>query len=178
MAMPKYLEDLEAARKFSVEADVPAGTWFALHAEVSMKAQQYEQAYWEARAAIEAEPTNAEHHVAFGLASYQVGNFEAVKAVGRVLPCLAPTATNAWMLFALSESLSDEPQPELTKSAFVLAIRLSRNPETTRRYFKELAQSAKNAVAREMLYAALAEDRENPELFAGVVALRNSLNAR
>jgi len=167
-----YLEPLHAARTFKIDGDLSAATWFSLSARASLSAGNFEDAAWEARAAIEADPTNSEHHVAFGLAKYRSGNDAGVFAVGRILPRLAPATTNAWTLFALAQSMDDDPDAELTKGAFVLAIRLSKNAESTKRYFRELAENARNPLTKELIYAALAEERESPELFASATEFR------
>lgn len=174
-SIDKYLKELQIAKAFSIEADGPASTWFALNASATMKAADYESSYWEARAAIEADPVNAEHHVAFALANYQLGNYESVKAIGRILPRLAPTSTNAWMLFALANSFDSESNDELTKAAFVLAIKLSRNAGNTKKYFQDFAAKTPVPRIKELVNSALAEEMSNPELFANAATLRTAL---
>lgn len=174
-SIDKYLEELQATKTFTIEPDRPASFWFALAASTTMKTGDYESAYWEARAAVEADPTNAEHHVAFGLANYQLKQYEAVKAIGKILPRLAPTSTNAWMVFGLGNSIQSDSDDELTKSAFVLAIKLSRNANNTRRYFREFAANTPLARTRELLNAALAQEAENPTQFIAASALRTPL---
>lgn len=174
-SIDKYLEELRAAKALSIEADGPASIWFALNASATMKAADYESSYWEARAAIEADPANADHHVAFALANYQLGNYESVKAIGRILPRLAPTSTNAWMLFALANSFDSESNDELTKAAFVLAIKLSRNAGNTKKYFQDFAAKTPVPRIKELVNSALAEEMSNPELFANAATLRTAL---
>lgn len=165
------LEKLQAARKFDIEPDTSASTWFALSANAAMQSNDYESAFWEARAAIEGDPANPEHHVAFGLANYQLKNYETVKVVGYFLPKIAPTSTNAWMLFALANALTPESNDQLTKSAFVLAIKLSRNANNTRRYFREFAEKTSQLRIRELLNSALLQESQNPKLFTDVSRL-------
>ena len=173
----KYLADLQAARSYSIEPDTSAAIWYSLAAREAVMSSQYEAAYWHARAAIEAEPTNVEHHVFFAYTNYETGNYEAFKRVGRVLPRLGPGNTDAWLIFALVESLDEQANPELTKAAFILAIRLSRNAETTRKFLRGLAETTKNAPTRILLYSALAEERESPDLFLGVDTLNSASQA-
>lgn len=165
------LEKMQVAQNFDIKPDLPASIWFALSANLAVQSGNYENAFWEARAAIEADPANPEHHVAFGLINYQAENYEAVKAVGELLPKIAPTSTNAWMLFALSNALTPDSNDQLTKSAFVLAIKLSRNANNTKKYFREFAEKTSQPRIRELLNAALTRESEIPTLFAGVSRL-------
>lgn len=170
-SLDKSIEKLQEIQKFDIQADTSASTWFALSANAAMQSKDYESAFWEARAAIEADPSNPEHHVAFGLLNYQLKNYEAVKVVGGLLPKIAPTSTNAWMLFAIANGLTPESNDQLTKSAFVLAIKLSRNSNNTRRYFRELSEKMSELHIRELLNAALLQESENPKVFTDVSRL-------
>lgn len=170
----QYLEKLEKASNFDIDRDDAAATWFALAATASLNAGQLDDAYWDSRAAVEADPTSGDHQVALVLANYKLGNDDAVARMGSFMPFFAPASTNAWMLFALALTLAEGTNAEATKGAFVLAIRLSRNADTTRRYLQDLAENARKPRTREMIYAALADERESPELFAGAAEFRAS----
>jgi hypothetical protein len=176
-SMDKYLEELVSTKELNIDADGSASLWYSLAASAAMKAEDYESTYWEARAGIEADPANADHHVAFALANYYLGNYETVKAIGRILPRLAPTSTNAWMMFAIGSIFDPEPDDEQTKAAFVLAIRLSRNAGNTRKYFQDFAIKTPVPRIREILNAALKEELNSPEVFASVVNLRTGRGA-
>lgn len=171
------LQELYAARKFAVEPDAAAARWYSLAASSSMKTENYEDAYWQARAAVEADPTNAEHHVAYVLANYHLGYDHAVAEIGKFLPYFAPASTNAWLLYGLAVALSPPADESLAKAALILAVRLSRGPENTRRYLQHLAQDSKKQQVREVIYAALADERESPALFARAAEWRASLPA-
>lgn len=119
---------------------------------------------------MESDPANADYHVALALATYKEGTFKNLggDAAGFLLPRLAAFSTNAWMIFGLSYALDDEQSEETSKAAFVLALKLSRSPASTRRYFQQLAEEATSQRLRLILFAALANEASDPKLFSSV----------
>jgi len=73
-------------------------------------------------------------------------------------------ATNSWLVMALSmvNTPSDHPT---AKGAFLLAIKLSRDPDYTRKYLRNLAAKGNNPQASTVINAALFEDATNKRLF-------------
>lgn len=169
----EYLEKMKSTQQFDIPADMSASIWFSLSASASRGAGDHEKTILETRAAIEADPVNPDHHVAFALDNYRAGNYEVVKSIGNFLPKLAPTSTNAWMLFGFANGLTAGSSSNLTKSSFVLAIKLSKNPENTRKYFRDFSVSKHHPNIRNMLDTALMEERENPRIFEGVNKISN-----
>ena len=168
-----YLEKMQSAQQFNIPADRSASTWFSLAANAARSSGNYEKTILEARAAIEADPLDPEHHVDFALDNYRAGNYEVVKSIGNFLPKLAPTSADAWMIFGFANGLTSNTNNNLTKSAFVLAIKLSENAENTRKYFREFPVSKYHPNIRSMLDAALMEERESTGIFERVSEIRN-----
>ena len=161
------LQSLEDLPPIVVTPDKSAGTVYSLAAKVSANSGNVDAAFWNARAAIEADPTNPDYHVALALASYQGGNVEAVKAAAGILPILAPKATNAWMIFGLAEALNETGElfDEVAVGSFVLAIKLSKNVVVTRKYFNALIDKSDKPRVRRLLAEALAEESKNTSAF-------------
>lgn len=168
-----YLEKMQSSQQFNIPADMSASIWFSLAANAARSSGNYEKTILEARAAIEADPLNPEHHVDFALDNYRAGNYEVVKSIGNFLPKLAPKSADAWMIFGFANGLASNANNNLTKSAFVLAIKLSENAKNTRKYFREFSVSKYHPNIRIMLDAALMEERENPGIFERVSEIRN-----
>lgn len=162
----KSLMKLQAEKRFYIKPDAPASAQFSLSTNLAMRSNNYEQAFWEARAAIEADPMDPEHHVAFSLANYHLKNYETMKSAGMLIPKIAPTSSNAWMLFALGNSLTPGSNDQMTTSAFVLSIKLSKNPNNTRQYYREFADNTPQPRIRDLLTAALQQEAQHPKLFS------------
>jgi hypothetical protein len=162
------LDELENAKAYSIVSDEPAAVWYGLAAKAVASGGNFQEAFWNSRAAIEADPTNPDNHVALALSSFEAGNYEVTKAVGKIVPFLAPRTTNAWLVLGLAEALDEKNGQESTATgAFILAIRLSRNPAFTRKYLADL--STRSTVRRVQQTAALAvaEEKGSPSIFRG-----------
>ena len=160
------LSDLESAKAYTLVPDEAAAVWYGLSAKAAVSVGNYEEATWNSRAAIEADPGNADNHIALALSSYESRKFEVTKAVAKIAPFLAPRTTNAWMVLGLAEALDEKDGLESTATgAFILSIRLSRNPAFTRKYLSELGAKATNPRVRQLISAALNEEAANPGLF-------------
>lgn len=166
-----HLKQMQDVPQSSVSADTAASTWFSLSAAAARSAGETGQALLEALAAIEADPTNPQHHVAFAWDNYRAERYEVVRAIGKFLPKIAPASSDAWLLFGFANGLTPRSDDVLTQSAFVLALQLSKNSEATRRHFQELAVSPYHPHIRKMLDAALADDRARPGLWDSVQRL-------
>lgn len=168
--MPQRLKDLDSAKRIAINADSAAGIWYSLEARSPLDSGNQADAIWSARAAMESDPANADYHIALALATYKAGRFKDLggDAAGLLLPRLAALSTNAWMIFGLSYALDDEKSEDTSKAAFVLALKLSRAPASTRRYFQQLAEDATSERLRLILFAALAKEASDPKLFASV----------
>lgn len=174
--MGQRLKDLDSAKRFAIDADSAAGIWYSLEARSALDSGNQADAIWSARAAMESDPANADYHVALALATYKAGRFKNLGggAAGHLLPRLAALSTNAWMIFGLSYALDDEKSEDTSKAAFVLALKLSRAPASTRRYLQQLAEEATSERLRLILFAALAKEASDPKLF-GSVSLANTV---
>ena len=163
----KYLENIESAKKFDINFDIPASTWFSATAKFLMASGFHDKGILNARAAVLADPTNGGLHVAYALAAFQEGNIKIVKTVGRVVPMLSPMTTNAWLIFGLAEALdSKEGSIDATATgAFILAIKLSHNSTNTKKYLIDIVKNTENPRLRVLISDALAEEASDPSLF-------------
>lgn len=160
------LTDLENAKAYTLVPDEAAAVWYGLSAKAAASIGNYEEASWNSRAAIEADPANPDYHIALALTSYEAGEYAVTMASAKIVPFLAPRTTNAWIVLGLAEALDEkEGLGSTATGAFVLAIRLSRNPAFTRKYLAELGVKTPIPRVRELTSAALAEEKENPSLF-------------
>lgn len=160
------LDDLENAKAYTLVPDEPAAVWYGLSAKAAAAAGNFEEAAWNSRAAIEADPTNPDHHIALALTSFEVGNYEVTEAVAKIVPFLAPRTTNAWVVLGLAEALDEKDGIESTATgAFVLALRLSRNPAFTRKYLSDLSTKSTVPRVRQLTALAVAEEKANPSSF-------------
>ncbi len=165
-ATQQSLVSLESAKAYTLLSDEAASVGYGLSGKAAAAASDYEEAARATRAAIVAAPTNADNHIAFALVSYEAGQHEATIAVAKVVPFLAPRTTNAWVVFGLAEALDDKDGSESAATgAFILSVRLSRNPAFTRKYLAGLAAKATNPRVRQWILAALKEEAANPDLF-------------
>lgn len=160
------LDELENAKAYTVVPDEPAAVWYGLSAKAAAAGGNFEEAAWNSRAAIEADPTNADNHIALALSSFEAGNYEVTKAVAKIVPFLAPRTTNAWVVLGLAEALDEKDGLESTAiGAFVLAVRLSRNPAFTRKYLSDLSTKSTVPRVRQLAALAVAEEKANPSTF-------------
>jgi hypothetical protein len=160
------LDELENAKAYTLVPDEPTAVWYGLSAKAAAAVGNFEEAAWNSRAAIEADPTNPDHHIALALNSFEAGNYEVTKAVAKIVPFLAPRTTNAWVVLGLAEALDEKDGQESTATgAFVLAVRLSRNPAFTRKYLSDLSTKSTVPRVRQMTALAVAEEKANPSLF-------------
>ena len=161
------LQMIEAMRAVQIDADESAGIWFSLAARAAANSGQFDEAGLNARAAVEADPTNPDYHVAFALAKYSQGQVEPVRFAAHALAVLAPRATNTWMLFGLAEAMDDGDSKldGLATGSFILAIKLSRNPEATRKYFKDLIAKSENPRVQQLIRDAMVEETSTPSVF-------------
>jgi len=165
-ATQETLAELEGAKAYTLVADEPASIWYGLSAKASIAAGDREAAIRDLRAAIVADPTSADNHIAFALTSYEDGQFEATRAAAKIVPFLAPRTTNAWLVLGLGEALDGKEGIESAATgAFILSIHLSRNPAFTRKYLASLAAKATDPKVQQWISAALKEDSANPDLF-------------
>ncbi|MFZ3139122.1 SH3 domain-containing protein [Polaromonas sp.] len=161
------LHMIEAIRGVVIEADGPAGIWFSLAARAAANGAQFDDASLNARAAVEADPMNADYQVAFALSNYSLGRVEPVRFASHALIAIAPRATNTWMLLGLSEAMdeSETKLDSLATGSFILAIKLSRNSEATRKYFKDLIAKSKNPRVQQLLRDAMIEEALTASVF-------------
>lgn len=162
----QHLEELEAGQALDLQIDPAAGAWFALAAKYFAAEGKLEDASWESRAAIEADPTNPDNYVAFALTAYKRGIYEDLHPPAQLLPQLAPRSTNSWMILALSWTLTESADDTFAKYALILAMRLSKNPTVTRKYFSDIATNSTSARTRQAFNDALEEEHQRPDLFA------------
>jgi len=145
-------------------ADADAARWYTLSGQQAKNEGNNAIALANFVAATVADPDNAANHVAVGLTAFELGESPLVLgSAARAVP-LAPMATNSWLVMALSmvNTPSDHPT---AKGAFLLAIKLSRDPEYTRKYLRNLAAKGNNPQASTVINAALFEDATNKRLF-------------
>ncbi len=164
----KYLEAIESSKKYDINLDIPAAKWFSSAAKFSISSGFNEDLILNSRAAVQADPTNGELHVAYALAAFQEGNMDIVKSVGRIVPLLAPMTTNAWLVFGLAEALdsNDRASGDTTATgAFILAIKLSRNAANTRKYLLDIEKKTEITRLKVLISDALAEEAGNSSIF-------------
>ena len=164
----KYLEAIESSKKYDINLDISAAKWFSSAAKFSISSGFNEDLILNSRAAVQADPTNGELHVAYALAAFQEGNMDIVKTAGRIVPLLAPMTTNAWLVFGLAEALdsNDRASGDTTATgAFILAIKLSRNAANTRKYLLDIEKKTEITRLKVLISDALAEEAGNSSIF-------------
>jgi hypothetical protein len=160
------LSELENAKAYSLVPDEPAAVWYGLTAKAAAASGNFDEAARNSLAAIEADPVNADYHIALALSSFEAGNYEMTKAVAKIVPFLAPRTTNAWVVLGLAEALDEKDGLDSTATgAFVLAVRLSRNPAFTRKYLSDLSTKSTVPRVRQLTALAVAEEKANPSVF-------------
>ena len=161
------LKIIKAMRTVRIEADESAGIWYSLTARTAANLRQFDEAALNARAAIEADPVNPDYHVSFALSKYALGQVEPVKTVAQALTILAPRATNTWMLYGLALAMdeSEVKSDDLATGSFILAIKLSRSPDVTRKYFKDLMTKSDNPRVQQLLRNAMVEETATPAIY-------------
>jgi hypothetical protein len=160
------LNELENAKAYALVPDEPAAVWYGLSAKAATAVGNFEEAAWNSRAAIEADPANPDYHIALALSSFEAGNYEVTKAVAKMVPFLAPRTTNAWVVLGLAEALDEKDGLDSTATgAFVLAVRLSRNPAFTRKYLSDLSTKSTLSRVRRLTALAMAEEKADPSVF-------------
>ena len=170
-----YLQMIESSKKYDLDLDIPGAIWFSAAARFSMTSGFQEAGLLNARAAIQADPTNGELHVAYALAAFNEGDMETVKTVGRIVPMLSPMTTNAWLVFGLGETgdLKDGVEDATTTGAFILAIKLSRNAANTRKYLLDIAKRTENSRLKVLIASAIAEEAGNRPIFEATAPAGN-----
>jgi type IV secretion system protein VirD4 len=148
------LRSIDAMRNVSIAADADASTWFGWSAKHAEGNQDYAVQAANAHAAIEADPASADHWTLYGMAAYRLGRQQQVAITADVLQLLAPLATNTWVLVGIADATSGKP--EAAASAFVWALRFSRNPAFTRKFLVQLADSESDVRVSQALRLALA----------------------
>ena len=161
------LQMIEAMRAVQIDADESAGIWFSLSARAAANVGQFVEASLNARAAIEADPKNPDYHVAFALSKYTQGQLEPVRFAAQALAVLAPRATNTWMLYGLAEAMDDGAAKldSLATGSFILAIKLSRNPDATRKYFTALMTKSEDPQVKQLIRDAMVEETSTRSIF-------------
>lgn len=161
------LQMIEAMRAVQIDADESAGIWFSLSARAAANVGQFDEASLNARAAIEADPKNPDYHVAFALSKYTQGQLEPVRFAAQALAVLAPRATNTWMLYGLAEAMDDGAAKldSLATGSFILAIKLSRNPDATRKYFTALMTKSEDPRVKQLIRDAMVEETSTRSIF-------------
>ncbi|ABM39552.1 SH3 domain-containing protein [Polaromonas naphthalenivorans] len=161
------LQTIDEGRHVGIASDEAAGIWYSLAARAAANSAQFEDAVLNARAAVEAAPLNPDYYVAMGLSSYKIGYLNGLNMGATMLPILAPKSTNAWMIFGLSVATLDNEikYDTFAIGAFVLAIKLSKNPDVTRKYFLEMSNKSDNIHLKKLLNEALDEESKNPSVF-------------
>lgn len=161
------LKQVGTTQAVQITADEAAGIWFALSARAAANSGQFDDARLNARAAVEANPMNPDYHVAFALSNYSQGLTESIPVSARILVSIAPRITNTWMVFGLAQAMdeNDNKSDSLATGSFILAIKLSRNPDATRKYFKDLMTKSENPRVQQLLRDAMVEEAANPTVF-------------
>lgn len=137
------LSELAADRRITIASDPGASIWYLWSTQAAQRDGDKSAAVASSFAGIVADPSEAEHFVAFGLAKYEQREYAQLHSAAEFLPLLAPATTNAWMVVGLSEALRD--LPDHAAAAFGYAISVSKNAERTRKYFVSLADDAGDA---------------------------------
>ena len=135
--LDQTLTEISEAVHVSVPADSAGAIWFGLEAKSYSDKGMLTEALESATAAIFADPANVDAQVAFAFAAIRLGDYANVKAIASILPLLAPTATNTWVIVGVSAA--SENASDLARNAFVSALRKSRNPKVTEKFLNELA---------------------------------------
>lgn len=121
----------------SDNVDSGAFSWYSLEARYFADNNKPADGFQSARAAVLADPTNVDAHVAFAYAALKVGEFGVVKGVATVLPTLAPNSTNTWVIVGVSAANTNNSV--LAINALLLALRQSRNAKVTAQVLADLA---------------------------------------
>lgn len=141
------------ARITSDNVDSEAASWYSLEARYFADNNKPADGFQSARAAVLADPANADAHVAFAYAAVKVGEFGAVKGVATVLPTLAPNSTNTWVIVGVSAANTDNSV--LAINAFLLALRKSRNVNVTAQVLADLASRSSEPKVSQAINTAL-----------------------
>ena len=161
------INDIELITKPDLNVDESAGVLFSNTAKISSENKNHKEADLNILAAVIANPLNPNYCVAWGMTNYSLNNSKPVKTASYALIFLAPRTTNTWMIVGLAEAMRQDTieNNELAKGAFIFALKVSKNKNTTRKFFQDLIANSSNPRLQRIISEAMMEEMMAPLIF-------------
>ena len=137
----------------SENVDPEAASWYSLEAKYNADNGKPIDGFQSARAAVFADPSNVDAHVAFAYAAAKVGELGVLKSVSVVLTTLAPNSTNTWVVMGISAANNNDNI--LAVNSLLLALRKSKNPKVTVQVLSDLAGRSSDPKVSQAINTAL-----------------------